>query len=492
MRAIALVAAAALLTACGSTAQVSGTGALGTVGDPLGRPTAGAPSTGAPGGVAPVPGGSAQAPSGQAARSGEVAATTGLVGPAGPSAGSTRITTPIELGFMTTKVSNANQAGLNVGQTYSDQQAYDALVKEYNAHGGLAGRRIVPVYGETDTASTDWNTQFQAACQHLTTDHHVKAVLGYVFVFLDSFEQCLVGHGVAHLYGGYQPGDVQAQRDLPSIVSVGHPTVDGLNETVLTGAMASGLLTTSTKLGILYDGCAHGDRAFARSTVPWLKRHGIHYEAIYMECAGGSSDVGPAAAAVKSAELQFAAHGVTTVYIPNNIELLLFMQNAESQGYRPAYLTPGGGAALEANASIVPAEQMKNVHGFGWTPGIDVGQAHQPYAATPQQRACLTKLKNHGLVPKAFNDFMFAYVTCDALDLYARALALTGGSTTPRELQSALVRVMPSFQGAATYGGAFGVSAVQRGGPAQYREIGWTEGCGCFTYRGPVRRVPTA
>jgi hypothetical protein len=392
---------------------------------------------------------------------------------------------------MATKVSNAQSAGFNAGQTYTDVRAYQALVKEYNALGGLAGRKIVPVYGETDTATNDWNTQFQAACQNLTQDHHVQAVLGYVFVFLDSFEQCLSSHRVSHLYGGYQPGDVQAQRDFPSIVSVAHPTVNGVSETVLTGATATGLLTRTSKLGIVYDGCAHGDRAFTASTEPYLKQHGIHYEAVYMECAGGAGDIGSAAAALKSAQLQFAAHGVDRVFIPNGIELLLFMENAESQAYRPQYLNPGGGAALEAQGSAVPKAQMMNLHGFGWMPGIDVTQAHQPYAHTQQQAACLAKLKHQGLVPAAYNDFMFAYVTCDSLDLYARALAITGGRTEAREVQQALLRVMPSFHGAATYGGEFGVSPQQRGGPERYREIGWTDSCSCFTYRGPVRTVPT-
>jgi hypothetical protein len=265
-----------------------------------------------------------------------------------------------------------------------------------------------------------------------------------------------------------------------------------MSETVLGGAMASGLLTTKTHLGILYDGCAHGDRAFARSTQPWLKQHSISYEAIYMDCAGGSSDAGSAAAQVKSAQLQFAAHGVKLIYVPNNVALLLFMENAESQGYRPDYLNPGLGSAFEANASVIPREQLKHVHGFGWMPGVDVNQTHQPYARTPQQTACLAKLQHQGLRPQAYNDFMFAFVACDALDLYAKALALTGGSSEAGQVRQALLRIMPSFRGSATYGGAFGVSAQQRGGPALYRETGWTDGCSCYTYRGPVRRVPTA
>ena len=133
-----------------------------------------------------------------------------------------------------------------------------------------------------------------------------------------------------------------------------------------------------------------------------------------------------------------------------------------------------------------------NLHSFGWSPALDVDQSHQPYAATPQQKACLAKLKHQGLIPKAYNDFMFAYVTCDSLDLYARALSLTGGRSDAKALRNALLQLMPAFIGAFTYQGAFGVSNRMRGGPARYRESEWTESCGCFTYRGPVRTVPFA
>jgi ABC-type branched-subunit amino acid transport system substrate-binding protein len=493
---VALVAVAALLSACGSTVQVSGTAAVGAEGtNQLGQPVAGAALPTTPGSATSANGGSTQLPSGQGMQPGTVAPTVGSV--AIPSPGqsqgpSARITAPLELGFIATSVGNAAALGLNAGQTYTDKAAYEALVKEYNARGGLAGRKIVPVYGETDTASNDWSTQFQAACQHLTQDHHVKAVVGYIFVFLDSFEQCLAKAGVSHLYGGYQPGDIQAQKDFPTIVSVAHPTVEVANETVLAGAIASGRLTKKNRLGVLYDGCAHGERAFKTSTEPYLKRNGITYETFYGDCSAGAGDAGAAAAAVKSAQLQFSARGVDVVFASNAIALLLFMENAESQGYRPSYINSGFGAAFEAQGGAVPQPQLRNLHGYGWMPGIDVGQAHQPYAATAEQRACLGKLKNQGLVPQQYNDFMFAFVTCDSLDLYDRALRLTGGRTEAAVLQGALLKVMPSFTGSATYGGAYGVGPRQRGGPGQYREIGYVDACSCFQYRGPVRRVPTA
>ena len=58
-------------------------------------------------------------------------------------------------------------------------------------------------------------------------------------------------------------------------------------------------------------------------------------------------------------------------------------------------------SAFEANSGIIPPAQMKNVHGFGWMPGIDVGQSHQPYAATPEQKACLDGNRPRPCAPRS-------------------------------------------------------------------------------------------
>lgn len=492
----ALIAAVALTAACGSTVQVSGQaqvgsgqdqglgGSTGTVSGTTGGPVAGsttgvtAPtgsttgagttSTGSTGGVAPT------APGG----------TTGAVTNPLPSKGS-QTHEPIELGFITTSVGNASQLGVNAGQSYSDKAMFDAITTEYNLRGGIAGHRIKPVYGETDTASSNWSNQFAAACATLTQDHKVKAVIGYVFVFLSSFEGCLAKAKVPHLSGGYQPGDVADQQQFPTLVSTTHPTVDGANLTALEGALASGLLTTKTKLGIIVDTCAHGDRAFQRTSVPWLKAHGITYKVVTGACAEGSSDVSGAATAVSNAELQFASSGVDLV-LSSAVVTLLFMASAQSQGYHPQYAIGVGGAALEANA---PAAQMKNLHGFGWEPAVDVNPQQQPYPRTPAQTRCIGMLKKHGLNPSAYNDFMAAYATCDGLDLYEKALLKTG-STAAAGIVASVTQQLPGFAGAATYNGSLLATARQRGGPAVYRETGWSTACSCMQYKGPVRKVP--
>jgi ABC-type branched-subunit amino acid transport system substrate-binding protein len=56
------------------------------------------------------------------------------------------------------------------------QVAYDTLIKQINAHGGLNGRKIVPVYAPVNPLGT---APAATACTHLTEDSKVYAVLGF-------------------------------------------------------------------------------------------------------------------------------------------------------------------------------------------------------------------------------------------------------------------------------------------------------------------------
>ncbi len=494
----ALVATALLSAACGSTVQLksqvqsgdgltpsqqvtdgtgstSSTGSLGTGG-----------TTGTATGSAPIGGTTG---SGTTGGSGTVVVPGSTSGTAGSGTSGTAVVPgnhdPIQIGFVTTSVGNADSLGVNVGSSYPDKSMFEALVASYNAQGGIAGHKIKPVYGATDTASNNWANQFAAVCAQFTQDNHVKAVIGYIFVFLPSFENCLTKAHVPHLYGGYQPGDLTDQSQYPTIVATGHPSVDGAGLTPLVGGLRSGLINSKTKMGVLVNSCADGDRAFNRTIEPWLQAHHVVHQSVVLDCAQGATDVSGAASAVSSAELKFAAAGDNLVF-SSDVALLVFMEDAQSQGYHPQYLTGVGGAALEANA---PAAQMKNLHGFGWMPAVDVNPSHQPYPRSAAQKACISRLTKAGLDPSGYNDFMAAYQACDGIELYIKAIQ--AGAGTAQQVADAVQAALPSFQGTGTYQGALRYTGRQHGGPATAREYGWTDSCSCTTYRGGTFPVPT-
>lgn len=505
-RAALALGLATALSACGSTVSLPPGAATAAAGGGNGLSNLGGTSVAGsqPGAGTGVTGGGTGLGTGGSANSG-LGGGSGSVGPAGgstthggtgtgTSSGNTSartgsgksVTGPIKIGFVVTNVSNAGSLGISSGQSFSDQQLYSALVKAMNASGGLDGRQIQPIYATTDTASSNWSSQFQAACAKFTQDNHVAAVIGYIFVYLDDFENCLARAGVVHMYGGYQPGDEQAQAQDPTLFATTNPTGEGHFETVLDGALQSHVLTSSSKLGIILDSCAHDDRAWPHSGPPILNAHHIHFEAAQIGCSSGSSDNGGIASAIQNAELRFRSHGDNVVFV-EGVPALIFMEEASNQDWHPNYIMSVGGAALEGN---VPADQLSHIHGFSWMPEADVAPSDQPYKPNPAQQRCLAMLHKEGLQPKAYNDYMEAYTTCDGLFLYAAALQRTKGNSAPAGVVPALHQVASGMLGASTYDGRMAVTSAEHGGPAMWREYSYNSGCGCLRYTGVAHAIP--
>lgn len=491
---------ATLLCGCGSTIEPTSQPAA-TTADGLSLPSSG--SSPVENGTNPAGSGAAATPTGGGTAAGGVqdgsSSPPSEGGSQSPGTGSTPVTptassshsgapanhSPIELGFVVTKVSNIGSFGVSSGSTIPDQQIDNALVNAMNKHSGLDGHKIVPVYGVTDTAASNWSDAFQSACANFTQDHHVAAVVGYLFVYLESFESCLAKAGVPHLYGGYQPGDIPGQSEFPTLVSTTNPSADLHYKIGFAGAIASGLLTPKTKLGVVLDTCANDDQAFNRVAAPYLKAHQITYVTFTLACGQGSSDDTKEVAQVGSAELHFRAEGVSTVFAEGPVALF-FALAAETQGWHPQYLMTEGGAAFEGN---LPADTLSHFHGFGWEPSADVDPAHQPYPWTKSEQRCLQMVKSEGLKPSGYNDYMETFTTCDGLELYAAALAADGGQTAAGPVVSALESVIGKTQLASVYGGRGRYAADEHGGPSVYRQWGWLPKCSCFGYVGPTRPV---
>jgi hypothetical protein len=500
-----LVVALALLPACGSTVQqgTSGTAAggtvLGTSPDGLSAPGSGRaadPGAAVPG--APGTAGGGVPAGGGAASSGTTGAAGGTAGNAGSTAaggigsatgsggaGSGRKIAPgapIKVGFVNTKVGNAESAGLNVGQTYTTDQVFRGVVAAMNAKGGLNGHRIVPVTADTDTASNDWSGDFQAACAKLTQDNHVAVVVGYVFAHLDSFEACLAKAGVPHLSGAYTVGDQQTLRDFPGLVGTSALSADRRYRLQLEGAVREGFVTKQSKLGLLLDECPAQARAVKRTVEPYIRTAGLNEASrVTFTCPNGAGDAGAAASQVQSAVLRFRQAGVDRVFT-EGIPLVLFAQTAESQGYRPGYLvtSTSNGAALEPN---IPAAQAKNVHGYGWMPSVDVSLQRQAPRTSSQQR-CLALLASQDMKPTQYNDYLQAFTTCDGLFLYESLLTRTGGDTSAAAIARAVAGLGTAYSGVNVYSGRTSLTAGRRDAPTVYRRWAWADACSCFDYKG--------
>jgi len=400
---------------------------------------------------------------------------------------------PIKLGFINTTFANAEQYGFT-GTGHSTQQIYTALVDALNARGGLAGRKIVPVYAGIDFGSSNYNSDFQAMCSTFTEDNRVVAVPTYTIFWNDSFEGCLTKAGVTHI-SGYLVGDNRSQRDYPYLFGTAMPTLNRAYVTQLSAAMATGRLTRANRIGVIRSECVYDKRAWSESAQPFIRKHGLNEAMTQMiSCPSGAQGIGTILAEIQNAVLRFQQGGVDTV-VPVGGANQYFAKQADSQRYYPQYLISslGDAADLESAGNSVPESQLKNFHGFGWFPTNDIAPEHQPAAPAAQQavrKRCLDMLRERGITLREYVEIKVAYTTCDALFLFERALEVTRGHTDARLVRDAFLRLGTSFTSLSTLNGRTRLAPGQRDAPAAWRAFNWNASCTCFRYEGTERPMP--
>jgi ABC-type branched-subunit amino acid transport system substrate-binding protein len=494
---LGVAAVSVLLTAaCGTTVSTVESGTPAGLDSGLAAPgtassTAGVPSVDS--GVAGVAPGTTGLPS----TTGATPATgSGLgVGPAAPgTVAQSSATGPVKVGILLTKVGNADAVGIKVGNTYSEQQFDDAIINALNKHGGLHGRKIIPVYANTNTASTDWSTDFQAACAKFTQDNRVDVVLGSDFAYFRSFEACLAKAGIPHLSSSSNVPDNQELGRFPLLRALIVPTIDKRSIAKLQGAINTGFLTPRNKLGVMTDSCPGTQRAWQDVVKPFLAQHHITVAATADEgCADGyNSSFSAAGAAVGNATLSFRSKGVdriTFITVSESGSMLVMSEDASSQHYYPGWILSSlaGTSLLQGQA---PADEMKSTRVYGWLPSQDVTPSAYPKPNAAQQR-CYRLLGSQGMKATSPADYSYTQSICEALFVYEKALGSTGGVSVGTTLIRGLGRVGTSFQSVFDLNGAadFDPSRLNDA-PLRYREVRYQDSCGCFVYVGPTFPMP--
>lgn len=500
------LAAVALLavTACGSTVAPSGTvaggsgGALGsaelgttgtqdgsTVGGSAGG--LGSDQTG-PGGT----GGSTGVTTGPAAAAGTTSAPVAGSGAGGsgaaPVAGGKAA--PVSVGFVVEQGNGqqANEsAGVSTGQTFTLGRLYRSLVNAMNRTGGLAGRRIEPVFAELNPAAASYDSELAAACATFTEDNEVAAVADTIG-YSAAYEQCLTKGGAFHVSGSSGSADAASLSKAPALMSVTAPAVERRERAVIEQLAAAGMLTRGTKVGVVVDSCPDTRIGYEKAFKPAAEKAGLVLTAVEVTCASGYSDLGPLTAALQNAVLRFQSSGVTVVSFVTNVgstEVLLFGQAAESQGYRPGY-------ALTSNAQPValalnlPQGQLKGMRGVGWLPSLDVAVAKHPPRQAPQTR-CLSLLKSEGVVPTGEADYYLAYTVCETVFALERMLQKSGGASDLDTLVSTARGLGTSYAPVSTFATRFAAGRLDA--PSVGRTFRYATACSCFEYDGALKQM---
>jgi ABC-type branched-subunit amino acid transport system substrate-binding protein len=494
----ALAAVVALgLAGCGSTVQVSSTatggandlGTTGAVTDPLtGQPagTTGAVSgtTGAVPGVRP--GTTGAVTPGAGTSTGGTTAQPSL--PTGAVSGRGFTATTIKLGYATaddynTFVGGLGLSGLDVGDPKAQMKA---VVDDINRRGGIAGRKIVLVPHNFNTAQAvgDPQTANQAACATWTQDDPVFAVVLPAIV-TDNLLECLHKAHTPLVHAGLEfPRKYgRVYTKYPSFFHIGAMVGERFDSLAIDRIYKRGYFqkwdtlngraggNDAVRIGVIVrnnDEGAVQEQSYRRE----LAKHGLKPYSVD-HCTSNID----AASCMQSVQLRYQTARIT--HVMGNSDLN-FMNAANAQQYHPRYFMVGSYDLFAQNA---PKAQLTGAMGEGFMPTADVPQAKDPGPPTSATTACLSLMRRAGQNPSGRGVQLNMESTCDALSFVKAAIDRVGGLSEAL-LQRGFESLGTSFPSAVTWSVRF--TPQQHAGVYGLRDLVYDSPCGCFVYTSKV------
>lgn len=396
---------------------------------------------------------------------------------------------PVEIGVQI--ATNADSVYRSVGVQYSigNPEGYArAVIEEMNRRGGLAGRKIVPVFAAYDAATTrSYAADEQTMCSRWTEDHRVAAAVVVSYIPIGgTLLPCLTRARVPVVYGSGASfwGEKEGFDAWPLFFTPNGPSLDRWARFYVERLHAQGFFEPRAKIGLLrYDTPAQ-ERVARMILAPALARHGLKLtsEVAITHHRSTPEFLSSGTAQAQSAALRFRSESITHVLFMS--VSFLFMAAAESNAYRPRYGLSSNDLPEFVRANV-PAAQLERSLGVGWLPFDDVNDAHDP-GQTEAQKRCLALMKEAGQDTSTRSAKGGAIDHCDAL-LFLQSGANEAGTLTPRALGSAFEALGSRFVSGGTFRTTIGPG--RHDGTSVVRDFAYSGACSCFNYRGGRRAV---
>ena len=483
---------AAATAACGTTVpqsqvpQTAGVGA-GLTADTPGATDGSVPSTGR--GPASVSG-DATGVDGSAAQAPGQGGTVPMQGGASPSSGSVSSPQaaargPLKIGVLDAKspAAAASATGAQSPAGVDPAELTRAFLRYYNEHGGMAGRKLEPVEYTIDPTSASYENDLSAACARFTQDNHVRLVVSQTGnIFSGNYESCLTKAGVTNLEVANGAPDERSLKAFPRLYTIGSPTVDRRVTAQLRGLTKTGLLTRTTKIGVIVEDCPDNTRAYEQTVAPVARSLGLTLVRRDVDCIAGFNDAGSFFTQVGSAVLPYRSGGVSRVMFMTSFELAAvqaFENQAQAQGYAPSYaLSSISSTAVQGGQ--YSAEAQRRMFGVGWIPVLDTTGIPK----TPGAKRCLDIAASEGQTINGQGDYAFLLQICDLFAVLDAALVAARGSDEPAAFSAGLGAAMTSYQSPSVLGGRLRLGAKAHDGPPVFAAFGYAGSCSCFRYIG--------
>lgn len=474
--------------------QELATGGAGAASSTDGATTSGGGTAGGSGGTAP---GAAPGPAGGPAPA------AGPGGANGPGVTADKIF----IGVAYTENSDAANAAIGAaGITGSDQKANaQAVLDEINARGGVAGRKLVPVFHAYDAQSSQSaEEQDQAACATFTQDNQVFAAGSGL---TENLAACLQKAGVVMVNSGQLIDKDRAfYEKYPSYFDVGTLTQDRMMAEQVRALQRldyfSGWDTNlarpgrvPTRLGVITFDDDSWVRPLERVMLPALAKAGyaVDPQLVYrVYKPENQADVARTATGVQNAVLRFRQSGVTHVLLldASGTMTITFAGVARNQRYFPR-LGMNSATAVQAlyTSGVLDDQQVAGAVGLGWFPSIDLPDGEGERFLGHATKQCLDVVtRRTGQSFSSTNAKSLALVACDQYFLTAEAMKRAGPTLTSGTVRAALERLGGGYAPALIAESFFGPGrhdGLQRG-----YDMAWDAGCRCVQYRDAGHPIP--
>ena len=395
----------------------------------------------------------------------------------------------IKIGFNITKNLNAALAAVGFGGPSignDERTIINILVKHFNDHGGIAGRKIIPVIFDYDaTQAQGWDALAEQACSRFVDDEGVFAATSGHVGGTDALLACLAEGQVPLMqqnqwpydgdyqrrYAGYlyQPSRMRPERWVPQYFGA------------LRGA---GYFTPGHKLGLIRFDAPVFTR-IEKMMRDDLASRGLKFTDIsVIKTPQSVSQFSAMAGELSSTILQFRSKGITHVVFDEYAGIIpfFFLTQAEDQGFRPRY----GFTSVNLMGTLElqhGKEQLHGALGVSWLPGQDLTKAFRDdprYGKGGAFEECFEIIDAAGYDRSRLYDGTH----CDSLFFLKQALERTNDLTVAG-LQASAATLGTSYDSPYTWATNFGPGRTD--GASRTMLMAFEDGCGCFKLRGGLR-----
>jgi hypothetical protein len=469
---VALLLLAVAVAGCGTTVPQAAGGSQQPVGggDGLTAPLARA-STPAGGALSSAP-----ASAGGQVRTGGVpqAPSSSAAAPIASSLPGSAPRQPVKVGFVVASNSTDaafKAAGVGALQVGDQKAQAKVVVADLNAHGGLAGHLVQPVFHTPDSSSGTYEEADQVTCTAFTQDTRVAFVISTV-AHTQLLHACLAKAGVPLLDDDL--GLYDAKVVVPGLLFMPSSwLLDRLMRNEIDALARRGFFDDPGRVGVLLYDLPGSQRVLQGTVLPRLANYGKTKVDV-----AASPFTTEGAANQQANVLKFRNDGVTRV-IQIAFSPIGFMLAAESQAYHPRYALDSAIGPDTVRASV-PADQLQGMIGVGWVPSADTGSATPVTAAGGR---CLALMRKAGQDTTNSTTASLMQQFCDAGWFLQAATSAAGAADAGALRRGALLT--RGYESASSF--AADMTAGRPDGLSGYRDLAYQTGCSCIQYVGGIR-----